>query len=91
MCSKPATASNTSGEPILEVTAPIAEGQLVETYLLNQVTFQTTVASKAARCVIAASGRDVVDFSMRRTQVMNGSAPSAFRSQPMWSRSPSIR
>jgi nicotinate phosphoribosyltransferase len=56
-----------AGEPILEVTAPIAEGQLVETALLNVVTFQTTVASKAARCVIAADGRDVVDFSMRRT------------------------
>jgi nicotinate phosphoribosyltransferase len=56
-----------AGEPILEVTAPIAEGQLVETALLNVITFQTTVASKAARCVIAAAGRDVVDFAMRRT------------------------
>jgi nicotinate phosphoribosyltransferase len=56
-----------AGEPILEVTAPIAEGQLVETALLNVITFQTTVASKAARCVIAAAGRDLVDFSMRRT------------------------
>jgi nicotinate phosphoribosyltransferase len=41
--------------------------QLVEPYLLNQITFQTTIASKAARCVIAADGRDVVDFSLRRT------------------------
>jgi len=55
-------------EPLLEVTAPIAEGQLLETYLLNQMTFQTTIASKAARCVVAAGGRDVVDFSFRRTQ-----------------------
>ena len=55
-------------EPILEVTAPIAQAQLVETYLLNQITFQTTIASKAARCVLAARGRDVVDFSFRRTQ-----------------------
>lgn len=55
-------------EPILEVTAPLAEGQLVETYLLNTVTFATTIASKAARCVIAAEGREVVDFSFRRTQ-----------------------
>jgi nicotinate phosphoribosyltransferase len=55
-------------EPLLEVTAPIAEAQLLETYLLDQLTFQTTIASKAARSVIAAAGRDVVDFSFRRTQ-----------------------
>ncbi len=57
-----------AGEPLVEVTAPIAEGQLVETFLLNQVTFQTTIASKAARCRIAARGRDLVDFAFRRTQ-----------------------
>jgi nicotinate phosphoribosyltransferase len=55
-------------EPLLEVTAPIAEGQLVETFLLNRITAETTLASKAARCVIAAEGRDLVDFSFRRTQ-----------------------
>jgi nicotinate phosphoribosyltransferase len=55
-------------EPLIEVTAPIAEGQLLETYLLNQMTFQTTIASKAARCIVAAGGRDVVDFAFRRTQ-----------------------
>ena len=43
-------------EPILEVTAPIAQAQLVETALLNQVTLHTTIASKAARYVIAAEG-----------------------------------
>ena len=57
-----------AGEPILEVTAPLPEAQLVETMLLNLVTFETTIASKAARCVIAADGRDLVDFSFRRTQ-----------------------
>ena len=57
-----------AGEPLLEVTAPMAEAQLVETFLLNQVTFQTTVASKAARCRVAARGRDLVDFAFRRTQ-----------------------
>jgi nicotinate phosphoribosyltransferase len=57
-----------AGEPILEVTAPLPEAQLVETVLLNHVTFQTTVATKAARCVIAAGGRDLVDFAFRRTQ-----------------------
>lgn len=55
-------------EPILEVTGPFAEAQLVETFLLNQVTFQTAIASKAARCVLGAQGRDLVDFGFRRTQ-----------------------
>jgi nicotinate phosphoribosyltransferase len=57
-----------AGEPLVQVTAPLAEAQLIETILLNQVTFETTIASKAARCVIAAGGRDVVDFAFRRTQ-----------------------
>jgi nicotinate phosphoribosyltransferase len=57
-----------AGEPLLEVTAPIAEAQLVETALLNQVTFQTAVASKAARCRLAAGGAELVDFAFRRTQ-----------------------
>jgi nicotinic acid phosphoribosyltransferase len=45
-----------AGEPLLEVTAPIAEAQLAETVLLNHVTFQTAVAAKAARCVLLDSG-----------------------------------
>src|SRR6266508_3346930 len=56
-----------AGEPLLGVTAPIAEAQLVEIVLLNQVTFHTAVASKAARCRIAAAGADLVDFAFRRT------------------------
>ncbi|KJY39037.1 nicotinate phosphoribosyltransferase [Streptomyces katrae] len=55
-----------AGEPLLEVTAPLPQAQLVETYLLGQVCHQTAVASKAARCVLAACGRPVVDFSLRR-------------------------
>ena len=55
-------------EPILEVDAPLAEAQLAETFLLNQVTLQTTLATKAARCRHAAGGRAVVDFALRRTQ-----------------------
>ncbi|MFJ8857993.1 nicotinate phosphoribosyltransferase [Streptomyces sp. NPDC102451] len=54
------------GEPLLEVTAPLPQAQLVETWLLSQVSHQTAVASKAARCVLAAAGRPVVDFSLRR-------------------------
>lgn len=53
-------------EPLLEVTAPRIEAQLVETFLLNAVNFQVMVASKAARIVLAARGRGVVDFSPRR-------------------------
>jgi nicotinate phosphoribosyltransferase len=56
-----------AGEPLLEVTAPIAEAQLVETALLNLITFQTTIASKAARCWIAARDAELVDFAFRRT------------------------
>jgi nicotinate phosphoribosyltransferase len=56
-----------AGEPILEVTAPIAVAQLVETMMLNQITLHTTIASKAARFAIAAEDRALVDFSFRRT------------------------
>jgi len=66
-----------ANEPLLEITAPIAVAQLVEPYLLNQITFQTTIASKAARCVIAADGRDVVDFSLRRTQGLDAAVTVA--------------
>lgn len=55
-----------AGEPLMEVTAPLPQAQLVETYLLSQLCHQTAVASKAARCVLAARGRPVVDFSLRR-------------------------
>ncbi|SDM35568.1 nicotinate phosphoribosyltransferase [Allokutzneria albata] len=56
-----------AGEPLLEVTAPIAQAQLVETALLNRITFQTCVATKAARCWLAAPGAELVDFAARRT------------------------
>jgi nicotinate phosphoribosyltransferase len=53
-------------EPVLRITAPILEAQLVESRILNIVHFQTLIASKAARCVLAARGRQLVDFGMRR-------------------------
>src|SRR5690606_30768357 len=53
-------------EPLLEVAAPIAEAQLVEAFVMNQVHLQTVLASKAARVVEAAQGRQVVDFGLRR-------------------------
>jgi nicotinate phosphoribosyltransferase len=54
-------------EPVLEVSGPIIECQLAETYLLNQVSLQSMLATKAARVVHAAGGRQVVDFAARRT------------------------
>ncbi len=53
-------------EPILRVTAPIPEAQFVETRLINILHFQTVIASKAARMVLAAGGRRLVDFGLRR-------------------------
>lgn len=53
-------------EPIVSVRAPIAEAQLVESRLVNLLHFQTLVASKAARCVLAAPGKLLVDFGLRR-------------------------
>jgi nicotinate phosphoribosyltransferase len=55
-----------ANEPIARVTAPILEAQLLESRLLNILHFQTTIASKAARCVAAARGKQLVDFGMRR-------------------------
>lgn len=54
-------------EPVVEVTAPLLEAQLIETVVLNQVHFQSLLAGKAARCVDAAAGRQLVDFALRRT------------------------
>src|SRR6266702_5923 len=53
-------------EPILRVTAPLPEAQLVESRLINILHFQSLVAAKAARCVLAAPGKLLVDFGMRR-------------------------
>ncbi len=55
-------------EPILEVRAPLIEAQIIETLLLNQIGMASMVASKAARCVIAARGRRLIDFGLRRSQ-----------------------
>ena len=54
------------GEPVLRVVAPIIEGQILETYLLATLSYQTMIASKAARVVTAAEGRQVVEFGARR-------------------------
>jgi nicotinate phosphoribosyltransferase len=54
-------------EPVIEITAPIIEAQLAETFIINQVNFQTLLATKSARCVYAAQGRPLADFAARRT------------------------
>ena len=53
-------------EPLMRITAPLIEAQIVETFLLNCITFQTMIASKAARVSIACGDRRFVDFSLRR-------------------------
>jgi len=53
-------------EPIIRVTAPLIEAQIIETYLLATLNFQTAIATKASRIVYAAQGRDVIDFGTRR-------------------------
>lgn len=55
-----------ANEPLLEVDAPIAQAQLLESLVMNLVQLETVLASKAVRLVMAADGRPVVDFGMRR-------------------------
>ena len=55
-----------AGEPLLTLRAPLIEAQIPETYLLATIGFQTVIASKAARILKAAAGRDVVEFGCRR-------------------------
>jgi nicotinate phosphoribosyltransferase len=66
-----------ANEPVLEVVAPITQGQLVETFLMNQVHLQTVLASKAARIVEAAQGRQVIDFGMRRSHGIDAALKGA--------------
>jgi nicotinate phosphoribosyltransferase len=55
-------------EPVMRVTAPIIEAQLVETFLLNTINIQTMIATKASRVVQAAHGKTVIEFGLRREQ-----------------------
>ena len=57
-----------ANEPIVEITAPIAVAQLLETAVINLTQFSTLVATKAARVAMAARGRPVADFGFRRAQ-----------------------
>ncbi|HUC52259.1 MAG TPA: nicotinate phosphoribosyltransferase [Xanthobacteraceae bacterium] len=55
-----------ANEPILRLTAPLPQAQLVESRLINILHYQVLIASKAARCMLAAPGKLLVDFGMRR-------------------------
>ena len=55
-------------EPLIRVTAPIIEAQVVETFLLNTINLQTMIATKASRVIHAAKGKAVIEFGLRREQ-----------------------
>jgi nicotinate phosphoribosyltransferase len=56
-----------ANEPSVQVVAPLPQAQLIETRLINLLHYQTMIASKAARCVLVAPEKDLVDFGLRRT------------------------
>ena len=66
-----------ANEPVLEVTAPIVEAQIVETFLINQINLQSILATKASRVVHAARGKTVVDFAARRTHGVDAAGKMA--------------
>ena len=66
-----------ANEPLVEIEAPIAEAQLVEAFVMNQIHLQTVLASKAVRVVRAAEGREVVDFGLRRTHGLDAGLKAA--------------
>ncbi|MCF6148393.1 MAG: nicotinate phosphoribosyltransferase [Candidatus Kuenenia sp.] len=53
-------------EPIIRVTAPVIEAQIIETYILSTINFQSSIATKASRVVYASRGHEVIDFGTRR-------------------------
>ncbi|MCG6981858.1 MAG: nicotinate phosphoribosyltransferase [Deltaproteobacteria bacterium] len=58
-------------EPLVEITAPVMQAQVVETFVINSINLPTLVATKASRCHYAAGERRLVDFSLRRTHGMD--------------------
>jgi nicotinate phosphoribosyltransferase len=55
-----------AGEPLLRVNAPLIEAQIIETFLLATINFQTSIATKAARIVESGQGRGIIEFGARR-------------------------
>jgi len=64
-------------EPLVRVTGPITQAQIVESALLNAINFQTLIATKASRVVLAAKGEPVIDFGLRRAQGVDGALSAA--------------
>lgn len=64
-------------EPLMRITGPLAEAQLVETALLNQVCYSSLVASNAAQLVAAARGKAILEFGARRAHGPNGAMTGA--------------
>ena len=74
-----------AGEPLLRVEAPLAQAQLIETFLLASLSYPTLVASKASRCVQVADGQPLYDFGARRGHGLHSSFLCAGR-VPGWFR-----
>jgi nicotinate phosphoribosyltransferase len=70
-----------AGEPLLRVSAPVIEAQILETHLLSAINFQTMIASRAARVFLAAKGRPVVEFGARRA---HGTEAGVFAARASW-------
>ena len=66
-----------AGEPLVRVTGPVVEAQIVETWLLNRIASQTMLASKAARVALACGDRSFVDFSARRDHGVDAAMAAA--------------
>ena len=64
-------------EPLVRVTGPIIQSQVIESALLNFINFQTLIATKAARIVEAAEGHPVLEFGLRRAQGIDGALSAA--------------
>jgi nicotinate phosphoribosyltransferase len=68
-------------EPVIRVQASLPEAQLVESRLMNLIHFQTMICTKAARCVLAAPGKTLVDFGMRRA---HGAEAAVLAARAAW-------
>lgn len=66
-----------ANEPVLRLTGALIEAQIAESFCLNAINLSTMIATKAARIVQAARGRDVYDFSLRRTHGIDAALKAA--------------
>lgn len=64
-------------EPLVQVEASLPEAQILETIVINTIHFQTAVASKSARAFLAARGKRLIDFGLRRAHGLEAGALAA--------------